>query len=80
MEFDDAAARIIRCGAVEPGRAHLLPDLREVDAVRERTAQHLGQPGDGGEHRDGVTMDEHPIRIRIDGADVIQRKHVIRET
>ena len=54
-----------------------MPDLCEVDATRERTPQYLGQARDGGQHRDRIAMDEHPLRIRIHGADVIQRKHMI---
>src|SRR5690348_13483675 len=45
--------------------------------MRERTPQHLRQPGNGSEYRNRITMDEDPLCIRIDGPDVIQRKHMI---
>ena len=61
-----------------PAQAFLPAELELVEAAGERSAHHFGQPGDRGQHLERIAMHEHDPRIGIDGADGIEREHVVR--
>src|SRR5215471_3311768 len=62
----------------KPAVAVLAPDLDLVDAASEWPSQCLSQPGDRQQYGEGVSVNEHQARVRINRPDRGERKDVVR--
>src|SRR5215472_11482464 len=61
----------------KPAVAVLAPDLDLVDAASEGPSQCLGEPGDRQQYGEGVSVNEHQARVRINRPDRGECKDVV---